>query len=423
MKKSIFPALCLFLSLSCFAQTTDKISQLQTLAQAYITAHNNTDTLLYNQWLDQANWEQALKLRKLQGFKNGARGVGALETVKIIPISDSSVQILAKDRQFDGWWKIMIYTNTNTQFKDRTLQPHRFSTELMQQGVLSTETIQTQIDNYLATKLQPFSGEILITKNNVPVYKKKIGQTNLYGLASLSKLFAAVAILQLRDEGKLALDDSLAKHLPFIKNAAIRSITIRQLLTHSSGLGDFFQHPEYEQLKASLKTDADFLPLLESDKVRFAPGSKWQYSNNGFAWLGILVSTLSHQNYEDYLVQHIFRPAGMNETSVQNGSGGGKSTVQDLNNFSQALRNSILLNKSSTKELLTYTFNEEYGLGSEHAQIGKEHIIGHSGGYIKVCTELNIYTSSGYNVIILSDVDPPFAHFLSNKIKELLIRN
>jgi hypothetical protein len=113
----------------------------------------------------------------------------------------------------------------------------------------------------------------------------------------------------------------------------------------------------------------------------------------------------------------------MSHTTVQNASGGGVSTVEDLNNFATALRTQKLLSKNSNTELLTYTFNNEYGYGSEHAQIGKEQVVGHSGGFEKVCTELNIYLQSGYNVIILSDVDPPFAHFLSNKIKELLIRD
>jgi CubicO group peptidase (beta-lactamase class C family) len=136
-----------------------------------------------------------------------------------------------------------------------------------------------------------------------------------------------------------------------------------------------------------------------------------------------MISTITKQPYEQYLKQAIFEPANMTETTVQNGSGGGVSTIADLNKFAAALRAQKLLNKNSNTELLSYTFNNEYGLGTEHAQIGKEHIVGHSGGFEKVCTELNIYLQSGYNVIILSDVDPPFAHFLSNKIKELLIRD
>jgi hypothetical protein len=423
MKKILALAIGFCTLINSFAQTATIESSLENLAQSYLTAHNNTDTLQYQQWMAGTQLDAAAQARKIQGFKNGCRMVGPVQAVHTQPLSDSSIELLVKDQQFDAWWKIRIYANSTGQFKDRTLQPHRFSTELIQKGKLTNVSIQEQLDNYLSQKLQPFSGEILITKGAQTIYHKKIGNTGSYGLASLSKIFAATAILQLRDQGKLSLEDSLAKHLPFIKNPAIRPLTIRQLLTHSSGLGDFFEQPEYHQLKATLKTDLDFLPILEADKLRFTPGTQWQYSNNGFAWLGILISTITKQPYEQYLKQAIFEPANMTETTVQNGSGGGVSTIADLNKFAAALRAQKLLNKNSNTELLSYTFNNEYGLGSEHAQIGKEHIVGHSGGFIKVCTELNIYLQSGYNVIILSDVDPPFAHFLSNKIKELLIRD
>lgn len=423
MKKTLALAVCCCTLINSFAQMETNENPLEKLAQSYVIAHNNTDTLQYQQWMAGTRLDAAAQARKTQGFKNGCRMVGPVQTVHTQSLSDSSIQLLVKDQQFDAWWKIRIYASSTGHFKDRTLQPHRFSTELIHKGRLTNESIQEQLDNYLSQKLQPFSGEILITKGAQTIYHKKIGNTSSYGLASLSKIFAATAILQLRDQGKLSLDDSLAKHLPFIKNPAIRPITIRQLLTHSSGLGDFFEQPQYHQLKSSLKTDLDFLPILEADQVRFKPGSQWQYSNNGFAWLGILISTITKQPYEEYLKQIIFKPAQMNHTNVQNGSGGGVSTVEDLNKFANALRTQKLLSKKSNTELLTYTFNDEYGLGSEHAQIGKEHVVGHSGGFIKVCTELNIYLQSGYNVIILSDVDPPFAHFLSNKIKELLIRD
>ena len=423
MKKILALAISFCTLINSFAQTATTESSLENLAQSYLTAHNNTDTLQYQQWMAGTQLDAAAQARKTQGFKNGCRMVGPVQAVHTQPLSDSSIELLVKDQQFDAWWKIRIYANSTGQFKDRTLQPHRFSSELIQKGKLTNVAIQEQLDNYLSQKLQPFSGEILITNGAQTIYHKKIGNTGSYGLASLSKIFAATAILQLRDQGKLSLEDSLAKHLPFIKNPAIRPLTIRQLLTHSSGLGDFFEQPEYHQLKATLKTDLDFLPILEADKLRFTPGTQWQYSNNGFAWLGILISTITKQPYEQYLKQAIFEPANMTETTVQNGSGGGVSTIADLNKFAAALRAQKLLNKNSNTELLSYTFNNEYGLGSEHAQIGKEHIVGHSGGFEKVCTELNIYLQSGYNVIILSDVDPPFAHFLSNKIKELLIRD
>jgi len=112
----------------------------------------------------------------------------------------------------------------------------------------------------------------------------------------------------------------------------------------------------------------------------------------------------------------------MTQSAVGGGAGGGFSTVNDLHKFSLALVRNNLLEENTTKELFKYTVNGKYGYGTEHQVLANENIVGHSGGFINVCTELNIYTKSDYIVIILSNSNPPYGHFLSNKIKELLVR-
>src|SRR4029079_306884 len=242
-----------------------------------------------------------------------------------------------------------------------------------------------------------------------------------FDLTSMGKLFTAISILQLRDQGVLSLDDKVGTYLS-LKNKAVANVTIKQLLTHTSGMGDFFESPMYEKLKDSLRSPADFMPFFEAEKLAFEPGNGWQYSNTGFCLLSLIVERLTHERFERYVRENIFAKAYMSNSVVGGGAGGGLSTVNDLHKFSIALLRNDLLSEKTTKELFQYTVNGKYGYGTEHQVLANENIVGHSGGFINVCDELNIYTKSEYIVIILSNSNPPFGHFLSNKIKELLVR-
>jgi CubicO group peptidase (beta-lactamase class C family) len=165
-----------------------------------------------------------------------------------------------------------------------------------------------------------------------------------------------------------------------------------------------------------------YLPYFESDNLRFAPGSGWAYSNTGFELLQYILEKTTGLSYSAYVTAHILKPAGMTKTELGSGAGGGRVTVADLAHFAAALRSGKLLSTNRTQQFFDYQVNEQYGWGSEHQRLGNETIVGHSGGFENVCNELNLYTRTGYTVIILSDINPPFAHFLSDKIKTLLVQ-
>ena len=135
-----------------------------------------------------------------------------------------------------------------------------------------------------------------------------------FNLASASKMFTAVAIGQLIDAGTVRLDDPIGA---FVKDLEpeTAAVTIRQLLTHSSGLGDFFK-PENMTAMLKARTASDLLPLVAHGKPTFTPGSHFAYSNSGFALLGILIERVSGLRYGDYLARKIFAPAGMTETGL-----------------------------------------------------------------------------------------------------------
>ena len=135
----------------------------------------------------------------------------------------------------------------------------------------------------------------------------------LYRIASITKTFTAVAILQLRDAGKLQLDDPLRRHLAWARirahDPAASDITIRELLTHSSG----FQR----EVPGTWWTNPTFPPpaaLREELKETYPPGITWKYSNLGFALLGEIVSAVSGEPWERYVQRHILDPLGMAST-------------------------------------------------------------------------------------------------------------
>jgi D-alanyl-D-alanine carboxypeptidase len=140
----------------------------------------------------------------------------------------------------------------------------------------------------------------------------------LFRIASITKTFTSTAILQLRDSGKLQLDDPVAKHLPWFtyKNRFPEgpAVTIRQLLTHTSGLPGESAMPYWTDYK--FPTHDELVTLLHSQENAFEPETKYKYSNLGMAILGEVVAAASGQSYESYIVQNILQPLKMTSSSV-----------------------------------------------------------------------------------------------------------
>lgn len=137
-----------------------------------------------------------------------------------------------------------------------------------------------------------------------------------FRLGSSGKMFTAVAILQLVEAGRLSLDGTVGDYLPDYPNRSFADqVTIRQLLTHTGGTGDIFT-PEYEALRYQTRTLTDYVSLFGAREALFEPGSQSGYSNYGFVLLGRIVEAVSGQNFYDYLHDHVFEPAGMNDTGA-----------------------------------------------------------------------------------------------------------
>lgn len=148
--------------------------------------------------------------------------------------------------------------------------------------------------------------------------KVKVSPDTIYSICSISKLFTSVAVMQLRDAGKLGLDDLVSEHLPWfdIKQQYPDSgpITIRSLLTHSSGLPRESDYPYWSKPDFNFPTREQLREKLGNQKTLYPPSTYFQYSNLGMSLLGEVVAELSGQSYDDYLREKILKPLGLNDT-------------------------------------------------------------------------------------------------------------
>ena len=198
--------------------------------------------------------------------------------------------------------------------------------------VVMSQQLQAQsaeIDSLFNSEVQQFAfnGNVLITEKGKIVYDHSFGYADVEGarllnenscfhLASVSKTITSTVILQLKDKGKLRLDDPVIKYLPDFPYPAI---TIRHLLSHTSGLPDFqiFEALHREDT-GRIFSNEDLIPALKRyDRPMPAPGEKWSYSNTGYALLALVVERISGMTFPAYLEKYIFKPAGMQHTYVQ----------------------------------------------------------------------------------------------------------
>ena len=266
-----------------------------------------------------------------------------------------------------------------------------------------------------------------------------------FNIASAGKMFTAVAIAQLVDAGKLGFADAVGKYVPELP-AETAAVTIDQLLTHTSGLGDYFS-PENIPTLHRARSAADLLPLIVSEKPQFPPGTQFRYSNSGFALLGAVIERVSGMVYGDYLREHVFRPAGMESTSLdprpldtlaqpltnksQGGSagplhpapgamlhgspaGGAFSSALDLQKFADALRANRLASAPSTAALLQRRTqgsapDRGYGYGFGIKTRNNRTWVGHNGGTLGTNAEFEFAPGGEWTLIVLSNRDPPSA--------------
>ena len=135
---------------------------------------------------------------------------------------------------------------------------------------------------------------------------------SVFEIGSVTKQFTAAAILLLAQDGKLSVDDKISKHLKGIP-ASWTNVTIRHLLTHTSGIKNYTGLDGFE-LRRHL-TQQQFIEAIGKQPLDFPPGDSWKYCNSGFNLLGYIIENVSGKNYWDYMSERIFQPLGMLATT------------------------------------------------------------------------------------------------------------
>ncbi|MEJ2710817.1 MAG: serine hydrolase [Anaerolineales bacterium] len=192
--------------------------------------------------------------------------------------------------------------------------------------------LETYFDRLVKSNVPP-GLSIVITKNDNVVYAKSFGLADgpnqipatmdtVYHCWSMTKIPTAIAILQLQEKGLLDIDDPVEKYLPFFqveyKGTQIHEITIHQLLSHTSGLPDpvpaIIGWVHYED-KIYDQTELVKQNLPDYNQLKYAPGSDSSYSNLGYMVLGAVIEAVSGQSYENYVIEHVLKPANMSQTN------------------------------------------------------------------------------------------------------------
>lgn len=192
------------------------------------------------------------------------------------------------------------------------------------------DALTKKIDEFIqgsVTRLNIPGVTVAATRNDSIVYRGAFGYRNIdtkqpmkvtydFHWASVSKTVVATAIMQLVEQGKINLDEKLITYLPYFKLADpnYKNITIRQMLNHTSGIGDVDDY-EWDKPQHDAGAPEKYVRAMSGDKMRFAPGTDWAYSNNAYEILGVLISQVSGLPFESYIRKNIFDPLEMPNTS------------------------------------------------------------------------------------------------------------
>jgi CubicO group peptidase (beta-lactamase class C family) len=306
-------------------------------------------------------------------------------------------------------------------------------------------------------KQQRFSGVVLVARDGKPVLEHAYGYADTdtrarnrvdtkFNLASVGKTFTAVAVAQLVQAGKLSFSDKVGKYVPELPKRVGDSITIANLLDHTSGLGDYFASPLYPALQPSLTSLEAYLPMIVHDMPVGRPGTTFRYSNSGYILLGLVVQRVSGLDYYAYLRRNVFARAGMTQSGcyfktarVPNravgytgdspntaslpprgtSAGGCYSTAPDLLRFTQALLDHRLVNAKMLAVLTSPKIRAPggsygYGFGI------RDGTIWHNGGSPGVGAEFDVDRRLGYTVVVLTNHDPETMRPAMNLILDTL---
>ena len=294
---------------------------------------------------------------------------------------------------------------------------------------------------------------VLVSRNGKILFQRGYGEADRekhlpitpdtqFRIGSITKQFTATCILQLQEQGKLSVNDSLAKFFPDFPRG--EEVKLHHLLTHTSGIRSYTDKPGFLESAPKFIKPEDLINSFKNDPYDFSPGKGWHYDNSGYFLLGEIVAKVSGEPFADYLRKHIFEPLGMKHTGIHfrgikleheaigysyangenpkaldwdmsraGGAGALYSTVGDLFLWNEAVFNGKILQPASRLAAFTPVKlppdvqGMDYGFGWITSANRGLRVIGHSGGLNGFSSDLARFTNHNLTVVVLANALPP----------------
>lgn len=326
------------------------------------------------------------------------------------------------------------------------------------------------IDKVLSTYTAngDFNGSALVAWQGKVIFEKGYGMANFewnipnapdtkFRLGSITKQFTSMLVMQQVAEGKIKLDATISDYLPYYRKDIGSKVTIRQLLTHTSGIPNYTESRERPDFQIRTFTVKDFVTKYCSGDLQFEPGSKFHYDNSGYFILGAILEQVTGESYEILLQKRILDPLGMKDTgydhsitvlpkragayqrtpfgvmqnaayldmSVPYAAGSLYSTVEDLYKWDQALYTDKLL-PATFKEQMFTPYKDKYAFGwfVETAAAGKPGAggpeIAHEGGINGFHTIIDRYPREKVLIVLLDNASDGPLEEMSNQVARVL---
>ncbi len=343
------------------------------------------------------------------------------------------------------------------------MRPRALICSLLALGLLASAVARAdRVDDYVRSEMDQrrIPGvALVIVKDGKPIRTAAYGLANLehnvavkpetvFEIGSITKQFTAAGILLLAQEGKLSVDDKIGTRLANIPDAWT-NVTIRHLLTHTSGIKSYTGLNGFELTKHL--TQSQFIRAIGRQPMEFAPGQSWKYCNTGFSLLGYIIENVSGENYWDFLSERIFQPLDMNATTnrlpglvIPNRASGYEqshhvhinrdydltevfsagaiaSTVGDLAKWNASLDGETILTAPSKEQMWTPAKLDDgkptkYGFGWYVDTVEGHKNIGHGGSTSGFSATIQRFPDDKLAIIILTNTDESVATPMAKKI-------
>jgi CubicO group peptidase (beta-lactamase class C family) len=417
---------------------------------------------------------QAVRLHKLREI------TGGLRLRRIEASSTSSLSALAQATGSTAWYRISIFTTAAPPAFTSAAPPYKIvglgidpvtaPADLAESG-MDEQQVRERLDRLMDWMVHRdgFAGVVQVQKGEQTLYARGFGEADRrshaadglhtrFNLASITKMFTAVAIGQLVDSGKLRLSDTVGQLLPELAATELgRRVTVHHLLSHTSGIVGARDAIEkgLEQGRDA-RTIAQMMAPFVHAPLSFSPGQQFDYSNAGYVVLGAIIERLSGEDYHAYVQRHIFDAAGMRESGFympagphpaamaigyQDGPGNTRlantdklpligspanmafSTAGDMVRFSAALNAGHLLRPDTLDRFWTGVTERpdevEYGYGARIEHLDGRRFVWHGGGAPGVTNRFEMIPAEGLTMVVLANVDTQ-PELIAYKLREWL---